>query len=262
MASEVYLTTSWDDGHPLDLRVADLLAKYGLPGTFYVPMRAESETMIVPQIRELCAVFEIGAHTLSHTVLTGADDNHAWQEIIGGRSWLQDSTGAVCAMFCPPRGKYASRHIGMVREAGYIGLRTVELLSPRLPCVTEGIAIMPTTCQAFPHHADAYGRNALRRHTFTGLWQYIRHGCPREWTTVAHLFLDHTVRAGGVFHLWGHSWELQETKQWERLEHVLRAMHDVVGDSALATTNGQLCARSISDIAVVGKAQRATSGQQ
>lgn len=32
-------TSSWDDGHPLDLRVADLLARCGVKGTCYVPVR-------------------------------------------------------------------------------------------------------------------------------------------------------------------------------------------------------------------------------
>ena len=41
MKPSTCITTSWDDGHPLDLRVAELLAKYGLQGTFYVPMTAE-----------------------------------------------------------------------------------------------------------------------------------------------------------------------------------------------------------------------------
>ena len=31
-----WITTSWDDGHTLDLRLADLLDKYDLRGTFYV----------------------------------------------------------------------------------------------------------------------------------------------------------------------------------------------------------------------------------
>jgi peptidoglycan-N-acetylglucosamine deacetylase len=245
-ASEAYLTTSWDDGHPLDLRVADLLAKHGLSGTFYVPRRAENQTMSVPQIRELSAGFEIGSHTLSHTVLTDVDGQRAWLEIAGSRSWLQDSTGAACTMFCPPRGKFGSRDIGLVRDAGFIGLRTVELLSHRPPRMFGGISIMPTTCQAFPHSAAAYLRNALQRRRLTGLWQFVRQGGSREWTTVARRYLHRAVTAGGVFHLWGHSWELQETEQWQRLEHVLRTMHDVINDGAQILTNGQLCQQQTS----------------
>ena len=32
----VFVTTSWDDGHVLDHKVANLLESYDLPGTFYV----------------------------------------------------------------------------------------------------------------------------------------------------------------------------------------------------------------------------------
>src|SRR5207248_10640324 len=32
------VTTSWDDGDPLDLRLAAMLSVRGLPATFYVPL--------------------------------------------------------------------------------------------------------------------------------------------------------------------------------------------------------------------------------
>ena len=48
------ITTSWDDGHPLDLRMAGLLAKYGLKGSFYVPTEySEWPLMTRSQIVEL-----------------------------------------------------------------------------------------------------------------------------------------------------------------------------------------------------------------
>ena len=36
--NEAILTTSWDDGHPLDLKLADLLARYPIPAALYVPL--------------------------------------------------------------------------------------------------------------------------------------------------------------------------------------------------------------------------------
>jgi hypothetical protein len=32
----IYVTTSWDDGHKLDMKLAVLLKKYGIKGTFYI----------------------------------------------------------------------------------------------------------------------------------------------------------------------------------------------------------------------------------
>src|SRR5438067_13209022 len=101
MSAATYITTSWDDGHPLDGRVAELLTKYGLRGTFYVPMAAETSTMSAAQMRDLSSTFELGAHTLHHVDLTDATDPVAWEEIAGPKSWVEDSTGRPCPLFCP-----------------------------------------------------------------------------------------------------------------------------------------------------------------
>jgi hypothetical protein len=61
------VTTSWDDGDPRDLRVADLLRSRDLPGTFYVPMVGPKgrKTLAAADLRTLCSTnFEIRAHTV------------------------------------------------------------------------------------------------------------------------------------------------------------------------------------------------------
>ena len=110
MTAPAYMTTSWDDGHPLDLRVAALLSKYGLAGTFYVPAMTERETMSAAQLRELVPDFEIGAHTIHHVDLTRVADERAWHEIVDSKSWVEDNTGIPCTCFCPPIGGYAGSY--------------------------------------------------------------------------------------------------------------------------------------------------------
>jgi hypothetical protein len=237
------ITTSWDDGHPLDLRVAELLARHALPGTFYVPMCAEHGTMTVPQIRELSGAFEIGSHTLDHVILTHAAERQAWQQIIGSKSWLEDSTGLPCLMFCPPQGKYSGRHLEMVREAGYLGLRSVELASLDCPRPKAGLMLMPTSVQAYPHDPLAFCRNAIKRAAFGNLWRYIVYGRSSDWPVLAGSLLSRAIEGGGVFHLWGHSWELQQTGGWQRLDEVLGMMSEFARQAFLLT-NGQICQRS------------------
>jgi len=58
------------------------------------------------------------------------------------------------------------------------------------------------------------------------------------------------LECGGVFHLWGHSWEVQQTGQWQRLDEVLRFMGEFASE-APSLTNGELCQRSPSQIASV-----------
>jgi peptidoglycan/xylan/chitin deacetylase (PgdA/CDA1 family) len=240
MKSKTYITTSWDDGHPLDFRVADLLTKYGLRGTFYFPMVAETCTMTAAQVRELSCSFEVGAHTVHHIDLTRATDQQAWQEIVDSKSWLEDSTGAPCPIFCPPQGKYYRRHLDLIRRAGYLGVRTVELLSLDFPRSKAGLMMLPTTLQAHPHSLQAYARNLTKRAAFKNLWLYLAHGRSTDWPTLVRSLLYRALEHGGVFHLWGHSWELQQTGQWQRLEEVLQFMSRFTAQ-APPLTNGEVC---------------------
>src|ERR1700735_3499371 len=114
MKRSTYITTSWDDGHPLDLRVAELLAKYGLSGTFYVPKTAETGTMTTSQVAELSRAFEIGAHTVHHVELTCTSGHQVWQELVDSKAWVEDCTGKPCPMFCPPKGMFSSRHLEQI----------------------------------------------------------------------------------------------------------------------------------------------------
>jgi peptidoglycan/xylan/chitin deacetylase (PgdA/CDA1 family) len=234
------MTTSWDDGDPLDLRIADLLGKYGLNGTFYLPRCAENNTMTSAQIRELGRTFEIGAHTLHHVVLTYATEQSAQQEITGSKSWIEDVTGRPCMMFCPPQGRYAKQHVRIVQKSGYLGLRSVELNSTDFPRPSSGLLVMPTTVQAHPHGLAALACNAIKRAAIANLWRFVTHGGSIDWTQLTRSMLRRVVASGGVFHLWGHSWELEESGQWQRLDDVLRFMCEL-SDQICALTNGQIC---------------------
>jgi hypothetical protein len=238
------ITTSWDDGHPLDMRLAEMLAHHGIPATFYVPRSSEFGTMPAADVREIARGFEIGAHTLSHGVLTNAGDGEAWREISASRRWVEDVTGRPCIMFSPPSGRFARCHIAMARGAGYLGLRTAELTSLDFPRLVSGLLIQPTSVQAYPHTVWACARNAIRRRAPSNLLRFVVHGRSGDWVTLASSLLGDAARRGGVFHLWGHSWEIEQASQWQRLSDVLRLLGDQVR-SLTALTNGELCRRTI-----------------
>jgi peptidoglycan/xylan/chitin deacetylase (PgdA/CDA1 family) len=240
MKAATYITTSWDDGHPLDLRVAELLAKYGLRGTFYVPMTAETETMTAAQVRELGSAFEIGAHTLHHVDLTAATESLAWQEMVESKAWIEDVTGLPCPMFCPPKGRFSTQHLRQLRDAGYLGGRTVELLSLAFPRPRAGILLLPTTVQAHPHGVLGYAKNVIRRAAWRNLWTSVAHGRSTDWTELARSLLTRALVRGGVFHLWGHSWEIHQTGQWEALAEVLHFMSQFTRQ-APPLTNWEVC---------------------
>jgi peptidoglycan/xylan/chitin deacetylase (PgdA/CDA1 family) len=243
-----YLTTSWDDGHPLDLRLAEMLAKHGLPATFYVPFRSSRPVREAKAIRELASRFEIGAHTMSHPDLLRTPLDRARAEIVDSKRYIEDITGSSCAVFAPPGGRYGRSHLAMVQEAGYRGMRTVELMNTRHPIRHGAIAVLSTTLQVYPHQPATYIRNAAKRWHPRNLVTYFTHAHRRTLERTAESLAAQVAENGGVFHLWGHSWELEQHGLWTTLEAVLThlgsAAHlfHLVSNGALAQVHPKMAA--------------------
>jgi peptidoglycan-N-acetylglucosamine deacetylase len=220
-----FCTTSWDDGHPLDQRIAELLSKYGLTGTFYIPMQNSRPVMSASEVQQLSGSFEIGAHTVNHVVLTEVAEETAEKQIHESKKRIEDLTGSPCEAFCFPKGRFHRSHVEMVRRAGFRCARTVELLSTRFPVHRSGIDLIATTVQASPHPWIAYVKNSVKRHSPRNMANFLLYARTRNWAETALSMLQVVTQRGGVFHLWGHSWEVEERQQWMQLESVFREMH-------------------------------------
>jgi peptidoglycan/xylan/chitin deacetylase (PgdA/CDA1 family) len=212
----VVVTTSWDDGHRLDHRLAALLDRYAIPATFYIAPRnvewAAADLLPPAGVRELAQRFEIGGHTLTHHRLPTLSDAAARADIQAGKHELEDVIGEPLTSFCYPCGDYTPAHVRMSEELGFTLARTVRrsTLDPGSPLE------MDTTVNAYAHRVD--GPLALR----------MARGRPwtaaklfRSWDELAIRWFEICRRDGGVFHLWGHSWEVDARGDWQRLERVL-----------------------------------------
>src|ERR1700730_19427787 len=96
------VTTSWDDGDPLDLGLAEMLRERGLPGTFFVPLTGPygKPTLRPADLRMLQAEgFEIGAHTVSHRSLASLRGEELWNEVRNSKCVLEDTLGEQVTMF-------------------------------------------------------------------------------------------------------------------------------------------------------------------
>ena len=241
-APHATITTSWDDGHPLDLRIAEMLGEHGLSGTFYVPKRWQRPTMDDAQLRGLSeAGFELGGHTIDHVVLTDTPDDEASIQIKDSFDWLSDVAGRACTMFCPPTGRFNVMHRAMIAEAGFEGFRTVELWSTDAPRHgSDGLVEMPTSLQAQPHGRLPVLRNIAKRRSATNLLRFIRLGQTGDWLGQLSRVADDVLRNGGVLHLWGHSWEVEEFNQWGPLGEAFALLGSMT-DRMPSMTNGELC---------------------
>jgi peptidoglycan/xylan/chitin deacetylase (PgdA/CDA1 family) len=84
----------------------------------------EDLMLSVPQVKELIRRrIDVGAHTVSHPILTRVDDVTARREILASKATLEEVTGAPVELFAYPNGQphrdYLRSHVDMVREAGF-----------------------------------------------------------------------------------------------------------------------------------------------
>lgn len=213
---DVFVTTSWDDGHKLDKKLADLLIKYGIKGTFYLSPKDREikgdERLSDEEIINLSRKFEIGGHTLTHPRLSLIGDQEAETEILEGKKYLENVIGKKIESFCYPGGDFSDKHLSMVKEAGFKIARTVCRFNTK---VTKDLFQIPTTIHAYKHNSDII--NILKS---VGIKKFIK--AYLNWDYLAIQLFDNVMRSGGVFHLWGHSWEIEKNGDWERLENVLK----------------------------------------
>ena len=218
---QAFVTTSWDDGHPLDLRIAGLLARYGLAGTFYVPNRSARPLMVKQQLLALRRPgMEIGSHSMTHPELTKLSREAAMRELTASKDALESALGDPVTAFCYPFGAFNRSLSRQVRAAGYqlgrttVAFRTGPVLNPYQ---------MPVSFQFVTHSTRVYVSHALKEANFRGLrnWLGFWH-CERSLPRLSALMVDHVLRNGGVLHIWGHSWEIEQLNLWSALEDVLR----------------------------------------
>jgi hypothetical protein len=238
-----YITTSWDDGHPADRRLSELLAKYDLKATFYIPRsNDEHGVMDEKEIVTLSENFEIGGHTLNHTNLERLPLPDAVGEIQGCYDWLNDILQKAPASFCPPFGAFGHQSINAIYQAGFRVIRTTELLFTRIPGMQKDrIAGRPvadplqtllhTTLQAYPHTGFTYFKHLLLRRRFSGLGEWRRSGCSSDLFHLLDHYLKDIEARGGCFHLWGHSWEIEENNLWDKVEQVFQKIAHLRGFS-------------------------------
>jgi len=240
------VTTSWDDGHILDLRIAELLDRYGLTGTFYIARDFLDERMNESQIRELAQRHEIGAHTLTHPVLTEVSLQQAELEIRGSKTWLEDVLGAPVTTFCYPKGANNPDLQRIVQEAGYTLARSVERFT--IEAGKNPYAI-PTTLNCYPYPLRPFAGMAWFR-GWRGRLAPVRDALPAvrrfrlsplallSWQKLAEALLGAADQQDGIWHLWGHSWEIEQYGLWDALEQLLKAVR--ASDSIRPIPNSQI----------------------
>jgi len=195
---------SLDDGHTDDLYAVELLEEYGLAEylTLYIPTLQTK--LSNQQIKYLAQKVTIGGHTVTHPMdMKICSDEQLVYEIVEGRKELQEITGQEVKSFCYPRGRYDDRVIEFVKKAGFTEGRTTDVLAIKEP---KDIFKKGTTVHMFA------------RKEYEG----------KDWLDVAKERFQKALEQDGYFHVWGHTWELSENKDWRKFEDLLAYLKEYV----------------------------------
>ena len=214
-------TLSVDDGHPLDLKMAELLDRHDVAATFYVPM-ANCEglpVMTAPQLRSIAARFELGSHTAEHRFLTGLGRAAAWRQIRDGKAELENILGQRVQGFCYPGGQYRREHVALVRAAGFTYARTIQNL--RMEAGTRAYEL-PTSLQFYPHPRRVLIRNFVSQADWLLRLPALLAVCSAsDWVARLYALFDYAHQRGAMFHLWLHTAAIETLQLWPALDAFL-----------------------------------------
>lgn len=194
------MTFSWDDGVIEDRRVVAFMNEHGLKGTFNLNSKTFKHAGVpstegrldLSEIASLYAGHEVAIHTSTHPHLPLLDPAQAALEVLEDKRMLEDLVGYPVRGMAYPYGTYNQRVIDILRSCGIVYSRTAEQAEPCFP---------PRDPLAWPATA----------HMFT----------EKEELDVGQRFLKllENPRAGGVYFVWGHSYEFaRPTDRWAELE--------------------------------------------
>ncbi len=217
MKNNIIVTTSWDDGHILDLKLSRLLLKYNLKGTFYIsPKNQEfkkNELLGISDLQNLNNKFEIGAHTLTHPTLTKISLENAAEEISLSRQYLQNILKKEVVSFCYPKGIYNEQIVNLVKVKKFLLARTTKRYSTE---ISKNPYLLDTTLNVYNHLSDEL---KILKFSKYNIPVFLKN---QQWNNLAINMFNNVQKNGGVFHLWGHSWEIEKFHFWNKLENVFK----------------------------------------
>jgi poly-beta-1,6-N-acetyl-D-glucosamine N-deacetylase len=137
------LVVTLDDGYAENVTLRDVFARFSVVPTVFVctgvvgtgrgfwfrhvgdaafdpgEERAVREALSDDEVRELAAVADIQAHTVTHPILPRCTAEQAESEIAGSKRDLEQRFGFDIYAFAYPNGEYTERDAQLVRKAGY-----------------------------------------------------------------------------------------------------------------------------------------------
>ncbi len=220
-------TLSYDDGITQDIRLIELLNKYGVKATFNLNSGLFGEKGVVAagkkqvshdklkqeEISEVYQGHEIAAHGQYHECMVGMDIARCVEEVLESRKALERMEGKPITGFAYAFGAYDEVVLKAVEASGISYARTITAT----------------------HHFEI-PQNFLT-------WDPTCHHDDEKIIALAEEFLSDQfyfslVTPAKLFYVWGHSYEFDQNDNWEHIEKLVSVVagHDTVWYA----TNGEI----------------------
>ena len=205
------VTFSFDDGVTQDIRLVEILNKYGLKGTFNLNSgrlgckgelerngRIVSHDKIHPnQVRSLYAGHEIAVHTVNHPTLVGLPEEQIIFEVEEDRKALEELCGYPIVGMAYPNGPNDDRVAKIIEDHSLIRYsRTVDSTYSFTPQKDKLLRYNPTV--------------------------YYIEDCFEE---IVDKFLASQEDTEQLLYIWGHAYEMDaEYISWEKFERICQKL--------------------------------------
>ena len=218
------LTLSYDDGVEQDIRLMEILDKYGLKCTFNLnsgcyspegktwPAGTIHRRLPESRVSELYRNpnHEVAVHCLTHASLVELPREQVVTELMKDRENLEKMFGGIITGMAYPFGTYNDEVVEILRTCGFRFARTVNSTGGFF--VPQDWLRLPATC----HHND-----------------------PRLMKLADDFVAMKPPFDNKLFYLWGHSYEFEANNNWE----VIEAFAEKTGgkDDIWYCTNSEVC---------------------
>jgi len=206
------VTFSYDDGVVQDIRLIELLNKYGLKCTFNLNSELLGKPAILPRnggrvahykvapqdVRYIYEGHEVAAHTLTHPSLPALDDAEVIRQVEQDRCNLQELVGyEVVGMAYPGGGvNHDDRVADLIRN--HTGIRYCRTI---------------TNTDSFAPQKDLYQFDPNVFH----IMQFDR------LMDLGRKFVDLAADTPQIFYIWGHAYEMDYSSDcWSKLEEFFK----------------------------------------
>jgi hypothetical protein len=222
VSTQTLFTTSWDDGHPLDVRIADTLEEFGFVGTFYASVGPEGRRLISDNaLARIGRNHELGVHGRTHAIFLELPRQALAKEIHWRRravTFPEMSDMWWCHLEERSMGQLAALSAGWALPSGRgrssARPRSAEILGADF---SSSIHTSGRRCM---------GNCLYRRRipTVTILLELAREDELRERSR--RLLLTAATRQRYV-HMWGHEADVERLDLWKTLRGLLAMAADV-----------------------------------